>query len=168
MLDVDKREVEARNELAALFRELDTDRLRLLEPFDLVTTEAAVAGDDALTEIEGQIAIRSEPKDPSSPLRGVTRWGSNIGKEITRGIDGQLASVRATTRRLSDALVPSMPPFAMAAAGAPGGGGGFAMEPGRGGDPVVIQLQLDGRTVAELVDRNLYYMSSGPSLLPRG
>ena len=50
--DVDEREVEPRDELAALFRQLGADRLRRLEALDVVAAEAAVAGDDALPELE--------------------------------------------------------------------------------------------------------------------
>ena len=46
----DEREIEARHELAALFGQIRADRLRLLEPFDLVIAEAPVAGDGALAE----------------------------------------------------------------------------------------------------------------------
>ncbi len=52
VLDVDEREVEPRDELAALFRQVDADRLRRLEPLDVVAAEAAVARDDALPEVE--------------------------------------------------------------------------------------------------------------------
>ena len=43
VLDVDEREVEARDELAALFRQVDADRLRRLEALDVVAAETAVA-----------------------------------------------------------------------------------------------------------------------------
>ena len=52
VLDVDEREVEARDELAALFGQIDADRLRRLEAFDVVAAEAAVARDHPLAEIE--------------------------------------------------------------------------------------------------------------------
>ena len=41
MLDVDKRKVEPRDELAALFRQFGADRLRRLEALDVVAAEAA-------------------------------------------------------------------------------------------------------------------------------
>ena len=51
-MSCDEGEVEPRDELAALFGQLGADRLRRLEALDLVAAEAAVAVDDALSELE--------------------------------------------------------------------------------------------------------------------
>ena len=48
----DEGEVETRDELGALFGQLGPDRLRRLEALDLVATEAAVAVDDPLSELQ--------------------------------------------------------------------------------------------------------------------
>ena len=47
-----EREIEPRDQLAALFREIGANRLRFLEALDVVAAEAAIAGDDALPELE--------------------------------------------------------------------------------------------------------------------
>ena len=69
----DEREVEPRHELAALFREIGADRLRLLEALDLVAAEAAVAADHALAELDllllGIRASRAAPWRPRTASR---------------------------------------------------------------------------------------------------
>ena len=63
---VDEREVEPRDQLAALLRQLGADRLRVLEALDVVAAEAAVAVDDALAELDLLRARR--PASPSCRL----------------------------------------------------------------------------------------------------
>jgi hypothetical protein len=58
--------------------------------------------------VQGQIGIRSEPKDPDSPLHGITKWGGNIVKTIAEGMTGELGTGQAAARALAGALVPSM------------------------------------------------------------
>jgi hypothetical protein len=57
--------------------------------------------------IRGQIGINSEPEDPNSPLRGITRWGGNIVKTIADGIYGELGMGRGAASALAGFLVPS-------------------------------------------------------------
>ena len=49
---MDKREVEPRQQLGPLLGELDPDRLRILEPADLVATETTVAANHALPQFD--------------------------------------------------------------------------------------------------------------------
>src|SRR3954465_15685133 len=48
----DEGEIEPRDQLAALFRQIGADRLRLLESLDVVATEAAVAADRAPPQLD--------------------------------------------------------------------------------------------------------------------
>ena len=59
----DEREVEPRHQLAALFRQVGADRLRLLEALDVVAAEAAVAVDRALAELD--LLLLADPASPS-------------------------------------------------------------------------------------------------------
>ncbi len=74
--------------------------------------------------VEGQIAIKSEPKDADSPLRGITKWGGNIVKTMAEGIHHELRSAQSAAGALGGALVPSMGSGATAYAGAGMGYGG--------------------------------------------
>lgn len=71
--------------------------------------------------IEGQIGIRSEPKAPDSPLRGITKWGGNIVHTIADDILDNLGVGAGAAGALAGALVPS---FAAASLGAAPGAGG--------------------------------------------
>lgn len=108
----------------------------------------------------------SEPKDPQSPFRGITRWNplkTVIDNMAASGADAAAAARRAFSR----VAVPDL--SGLAGLGQPSGVPILAGAGAAGGTPVVIQLQLDGRTVAEVVDRHLYYMQpAGASVLPRG
>lgn len=108
----------------------------------------------------------SEPKDPQSPFRGITRWNplkTVIDNMAASGADAAAAARKAFSR----VAVPDL--SGLAGLGQPSGGPILAGAGAAGGAPVVIQLQLDGRTVAEVVDRHLYYMQpAGASVLPRG
>jgi hypothetical protein len=66
--------------------------------------------------IRAGVGINSEPTDPNSPLRGITKWGGNIVKTIAAGIYGELGTGQAATAALAGALVPSL-----------GSAGGMAM-----------------------------------------
>lgn len=126
------------------------------------------AASQLASSVRRVIAINSEPEAPDSPLRGVTKWGGNLVHTIASGIRADLDEARRAAGALGGALVPGLSPAALA--GASGAGTWDSMVPAvPAGGPLVIQLQLDGRTVAEVVDRHLYYLaSSGPSILPRG
>lgn len=52
--------------------------------------------------------VESEPDDPNSPLRGITKWGGNYVKTITAGIYGELGRATAASHALSAALVPPL------------------------------------------------------------
>ena len=71
------------------------------------------------TKVRGQLQIRSEPPDASSPLRGITQWGPNIVKTIAGGIFDNLGTGSAAAGALAGALVPSLPGGGFASAGAP-------------------------------------------------
>ena len=57
--------------------------------------------------VRGQIAIRSEPPDADSPLRGITKWGGNIVKTVADDIRSELDRARAAAGALGAALVPT-------------------------------------------------------------
>lgn len=77
--------------------------------------------------------IESEPKDHSSGLYGITKWGGNIVRTLADGIYGELGSARGAAGALAASLVPSLP------------GGGMAMAAGgAGGGPTFI-LQVEGQ-----------------------
>ncbi len=65
----DESKVEARDELAALFRQIRADGLRLLEALDLVTAVAAVPVDDFLAEVN-LLRVRVELGDRRLGLFG--------------------------------------------------------------------------------------------------
>lgn len=105
----------------------------------------------------------SLPED--GPLKGDTaeKGGKSVGSAWIAGILSSIGDGMGRVHGLVGAV------------GAEFGGGGGASRVGAGagagaaGGPVVLQLQLDGRTLAEIVDRHLYYMQpAGPSVLPRG
>lgn len=79
--------------------------------------------------VKGQIGILSEPKDPSSPLRGITQWGGNISKTLAAGMVGDLGALQAASSMAARAAVPqigaitgpdSMSAGSMASAGSSG------------------------------------------------
>lgn len=113
-----------------------------------------------VTSVVGShLKLRSPAKEgPLSEAGGPGAWGEKLGDLWSKGIESHLP-------KLGEALGPR--PML---AGAGGGGSGFGIPAlaGAGGAPVVIQLQVDGRTLAEIVDRNLYYSAPGGSRLPRG
>lgn len=82
------------------------------------------AAGDLAAAVRGQIGIESEPRDPRSPLRGITKWGGNIGKTLAEGVLGSLGIVAGATTALGGALVPSMATASVGGgrAGAFGGG----------------------------------------------
>lgn len=49
----------------------------------------------------GQIGIRSEPSDPTSPLRGITRWGGNLVHTYAEGILGALGHLRQAAQTMA-------------------------------------------------------------------
>lgn len=55
---------------------------------------------------EGQIGIRSEPKDPSSPLRGLTRWGGNLVRTYAADMLSQIGTLRSAAAQIAAAAVP--------------------------------------------------------------
>jgi hypothetical protein len=75
-----------------------------------------------------QIGIQSEPRDRSSPLYGITKWGKNLGLQFADDILSTVNAVAASTRALAAAAVPGASLGAMtpALAGVPAGsrGGG--------------------------------------------
>jgi hypothetical protein len=109
--------------------------------------------------VRGQIGIRSEPSDPSSPLHSITEWGGNIAKTLAGGALGELRSLRGAAGAMAGAMVPAF-----------GGAMAPAFAGGAGGATVIhTHLYLDGKEVAENVTRHQHYMNpGGPSVLPRG
>lgn len=70
-----------------------------------VLVNAAAAG---MTAVRREIAIESEPKSPTSPLRGITKWGGNIVKTLVAGIRGEIGLAGRGAGELAGALVPSL------------------------------------------------------------
>lgn len=87
--------------------------------------------------VRGQVGIESEPKDASSPLRGITQWGHNIVKTLADGISGSLGIGSAAAGALGASLIPSL---------AGTGGGVMSSSFGGGGDThihITVQGNLD-------------------------
>ena len=64
------------------------------------------------------VGIESEPEDPNSPLRGITKWGGNIVKTLAEGIYADLGRAGNAANALASALMPAFGGPAMAYAGA--------------------------------------------------
>lgn len=112
----------------------------------------------------------SPPKE--GPLKDIDKGGFNIVKAWAEGMASATGFARSKVAGVAGAVGAALMPgigsagLALAAPGVTTSAGAFA---GGGGAPVVIQLQADGRTLAEVVDRNLYYLHPArPSVLPRG
>ncbi len=122
--------------------------------YDYATRPGEAAG-YAAAKIRGQLQIRSEPPDPSSPLRGITTWGGNIVKTIAEGITGELGTGAAAAQALAGALVPS---FGGAAMGAPAGmAGGNTVQD-------ILQVQGDAKVVGsrdDVIDAWLQMSTAG-------
>lgn len=71
-----------------------------------------------------QIQIESEPPDPTSPLRGITKWGGNIVKTIAEGMYGNLGLAGGAAYALAGSLTPGFPGASPVSIGSGGGGGG--------------------------------------------
>lgn len=69
------------------------------------------------TLIRDGVGIQSEPRDPNSPLRGITQWGGNIVKTIAGGIFDNLGTGSDAAMALAGALVPSVSASGFAGAG---------------------------------------------------
>lgn len=84
--------------------------------------------------IRAGVGIESEPSDPNSPLRGITKWGANMVDTIAQGMLGNLSVAQAATQSLAGALV--LAPMQ-----------GAAMSPGAAmgmGQQININLTVDG------------------------
>lgn len=82
----------------------------------------------------GQIGINSEPEDPNSPLRGITKWGGNLVQTYADGILGALGTGSAAANALAGSLAPALGTTALAGAGTPSVGSG-----------VTFVLQVEGK-----------------------
>lgn len=69
---------------------------------------ASLASYALANSIRGPVFIESEPKDPNSPLRGITKIGGNIVDTITGGIYGALGGATGASRALAGALSPGL------------------------------------------------------------
>ena len=96
---------------------------------------ASLASYALANRIRTPVFIQSEPKDPNSPLRGITKIGGNIVDTIAGGIFANLGTGSDAAAALAGALVPS---FGYAGA-AMGGGMGMA------GETRIYQLYVDGK-----------------------
>lgn len=79
-----------------------------------------------------QIGINSEPEDPNSPLRGITKWGGNLVDTYVGGMLGALGTAKAASAALAGSLVPalntSLSPMAVGGAMGEGGGPTFILQ----------------------------------------
>jgi hypothetical protein len=57
---------------------------------------------------EGQLAIRSEPKDPTSPLRGITKWGGNLVREYADDMIDKISIAQHASGLVAAALAPNV------------------------------------------------------------
>jgi hypothetical protein len=94
-----------------------------------------------------QIGIQSEPKDHSSPLYGITKWGGNIAKTLAEGINSELGLGRSAARNLAASLVPgfagsgAVPRMAGAAGSVAGVGNTYHVH---------LEDKLQARTVTDI------------------
>jgi TP901 family phage tail tape measure protein len=97
----------------------------------------------------GQIGIQSEPTDPRSPLRGITKWGGNLVDTYAEGIRKRMAILRQVMQTMAASAVPSVAPMTPALAGVPLGAG-------RGGGGSVnitnITVNVEGRPLDGSID----------------
>lgn len=84
------------------------------------------AASDVARMITPTLGIGSEPKDPRSPLHGITKWGGNIAKTIAGGMRAELSGVRAAADAVGSALLPTGGMTSGRYAPAYGGAGGGA------------------------------------------
>ena len=80
--------------------------------------------------------MRSEPKDPLSPMKGMTHWGRDYIGILSNDMLANLGTASAASRALAGALVPSLPQVSMA------GSGGAVGVVGAGKTYI---LQVDGK-----------------------
>jgi hypothetical protein len=137
------------------------------ELFDLTIEAAAVNG---LTYGEVRAAVRKFGIDVNSlgdqwarVVRLMGKAGSWTGprpsgkgpQEFHSGgvVPGPLGSEQLAILKAGERVIPNG--SEMSRVGTPGHSGG-----GGGGAPVTIAVQLDGRTIAEVVDRHLYYKAA--------
>jgi hypothetical protein len=100
--------------------------------------------------LRGLVAIESEPKDHSSPLYGITKWGASFVKTYARGIAGSLGLATTAARALGGALVPSLVSSIATPRASPGVGGGITINLTVQGD-----LRADERTLPGTILRTL-------------
>ena len=80
------------------------------------------------------LGIESEPKDHTSPLYGITKWGGNLVDTYAGGIFANLGTARSAAGAMAGALVPSF-----------SGGAGMAAGTGMsGGQTVNYNLHVNG------------------------
>lgn len=111
----------------------------------------------AANAVSGIIGVESEPKDPSSGLHGITKWGGNLVETYAEGMMGSLGAAEAAAMALSHALAPdplgglSMPYVAGVGGLEAGLGGELASARVAGGGARTIEnhyhLHVDGREV---------------------
>jgi len=104
--------------------------------------------------------MRSEPKDPLSPMKGMTHWGRDYIGILSNDMLANLGTASDASRALAGALVPSLPSGAMM-----GGTGGLAVMPS-GGNTYVLHVngvQYEVATAEEMLTKlqELGVMSEG-------
>lgn len=68
------------------------------------------AASNAAWTMRNVIGIASEPRDPSSPLRGITKWGGNIVDTLVASGRARLGAAEAFAYELATAVRPQMNP----------------------------------------------------------
>ncbi|MBA2238820.1 MAG: hypothetical protein H0W24_09030, partial [Lysobacter sp.] len=116
----------------------------------------------------------SEPKDPNSPLRGITK-GFGFGQTLAQGILSGRSAVEGAMATVAQAMVPSdIPAFGAMMPGGVSAGAGFAgagfAASGETASVIHTHVYLDGREIAHAVDphlaRSLRLAGARPSALP--
>jgi hypothetical protein len=90
------------------------------DSMNLISTAAY----EMANRVRRTVGVESEPQDPNSPLRGITKWGGNYVKTIAGGVWDELGTSSGAATALASSLVPSLtaPGMALATAGASTGG----------------------------------------------
>lgn len=92
----------------------------------------------------GQIGIESEPRDPSSPLRGITKWGGNLVRTYVDDVLRHVPLARSAFADLAAAMAPPVAGLAGVAAQSFGGAAPWRSEAAIGGPTSAAPGSLGG------------------------
>lgn len=99
--------------------------------------------------VRGQIGIESEPKDSSSPLRGITQWGANLVQTYVEGMQSMMRTGENAGMALAAAVSPQTASLVgFSSAGTSGAFSGLPAAPSGSGD-LHVHLTNVGEPIEE-------------------